>query len=140
MHYNEKTKQFAQVRSQKGGGVRFVTFPRTCSHADLLQKITPLFFPDGQSDKGPESAMRVTLANFQGHDISAQHFSVNKLLEERGLKTRIYLKTQKQQVSSYMCKEIYFCRRLCWVEVHNEPKMQYFLQTRYQLVVNLKKL
>ena len=73
-------------------------FDRSISYEHLLQNITPLFFPNGLSEKGPRAQMEMAIGNFQGHDIKTREFTVDKLLQEKGLKTRIYLKTPESNI------------------------------------------
>ncbi|XP_071795970.1 uncharacterized protein [Asterias amurensis] len=97
LHMNNKLKDYTQVRCQKGGGVRYLTCDRKATYVQLLEGCVPLFFPAGESSKGPRSKMEFSLANFQGHEIEKEDFDLSTVYGEKGSKTRIYIKTKEIQ-------------------------------------------
>lgn len=74
--------------------MRFLSISRQAKLDELMKEVLPLFFPNEESPKGRVEDMQVSLANFQGHSIEQEDFTVDKIIE-RGNKTRVYLKTKK---------------------------------------------
>ena len=58
--------RFKQKKMQQGGGNRTLDVPRHASLHDCLKMAKGLFFPNGKSPEGDESAMSFSMGNYSG--------------------------------------------------------------------------
>ena len=61
MHYDEKAKDYKQVRTRKGGGTRIVRLDKKCTKSDIISECKNLFFPDKKYSMGCEDEMLIDL-------------------------------------------------------------------------------
>lgn len=84
--------KFTQVRACNGGGVTTIRLDRNSSYDSVLEAAKEVFFPNSVSLKhGSADVLDLHLANFRGHPIKKDKFSLEDLYQEAGSKLRIYL-------------------------------------------------
>lgn len=93
-HFDEKRREYVQVRSNKGGGSLNVMMDRNSTYQCIIDKGKELFFPNGISLKGPLNRMECKLADFMAHQIDPDeewHLSDQCM---KGSKLRLYIFTK----------------------------------------------
>ena len=85
-----------QIRTPRGGGTRKLNLPKFYKKEQILDEITPLFFPHGQSPMGPTEHFDFSVADFSQRDIEDQ--SINDLYVSSKMTTlHLYLITSQKQ-------------------------------------------
>jgi len=96
MDYNEKSKEYKQVRQTGGGGVRHLNVSKSLPVHTLLGHAKDTFFPSGVSKRGLVDEFDIVIRNFQGMPIEA-NMTINNLYVESKLKIlRVYMYTTKK--------------------------------------------
>ena len=78
-----------QIRTSRGGGTRKLNLPKFYKKEQILDEITPLFFPHGQTPMGPKEHFNFSVVNFSQKDIGDQ--SINELYVSYKMTTHIYI-------------------------------------------------
>ena len=68
-HFNEHTKSFVAVRSNKGGGAREVELDLSTTATEVIETAKKLFFPNGTSRFGTVETMNLGIADSQYRDL-----------------------------------------------------------------------
>ncbi|KAJ8047916.1 hypothetical protein HOLleu_00033 [Holothuria leucospilota] len=99
--YNHSKKEYKQVRTKGGGGVRKVSVNKNAKNIDIIREAKNLFFPNGTSLRGKEEEFSFKVMNYQliemdnvstvGDIYKCTKFSV----------LRFYLASTKTQVDCY---------------------------------------
>ena len=69
LDFDNKIRDFRQVRTQSGGGTRSLNIPVSASQEDVIEVGKNLFFPDGRSKKGLVGNFDFVLKDFQANDV-----------------------------------------------------------------------
>ncbi|KAH3801397.1 uncharacterized protein LOC127838578 [Dreissena polymorpha] len=96
MNFNEKSKDFKQVRQTGGGGVRHLIINKTLVVQTLLEHAKETCFPFGNSKLGSVEEFDIEIRNFQGTTIDKE-MNINDLYIASKLKIlRVYMYTKKK--------------------------------------------
>lgn len=82
---------YNQVRTSHGGGTRHATLAKTTTVAQIMELGKDLFFPDGQSTKGPADDFTFDICDFKRNKIPLDN-TVGQMYEQTKLKLlRFYI-------------------------------------------------
>ena len=89
---------FIQVKKGKGGGNRSIDMERSSHYEECLSKAQELFFPNLSSQHGKFKDMDAYMANYNGHQIDTEGFSVESYKKTTGMNLpRLYLMTKTKR-------------------------------------------
>lgn len=98
LHYSKG--DFHQVRARHGGGTRHLTVEKTVKMEHLLETGKDLFFPNGQSSKGPVENFNFDVRDFSHSSVSLES-TVSQLYNKTKLKMlRIYICSKEKDIVS----------------------------------------
>ena len=98
--FNERDKEFRQVRNPKGGGTRYFNLDKLTTMEEVQNKAEGLFFPNGESKhfKVKLKDLDRTIGDSAGVILN-QNITVGEVLEEQQLlKLRLYLCTKRKNM------------------------------------------
>ncbi|XP_034021381.1 uncharacterized protein LOC117505952 isoform X2 [Thalassophryne amazonica] len=95
LHFS--SNQYHQVRTRNGGGTRHTTVEKT-TVAQILEMAKGLFFPNGNSTKGPVEDFTFTICDFKRNQIPMED-TVGNIYEQTKLRLlRFYLCSKEAEV------------------------------------------
>ena len=95
LNFCNSKNSYVQVRSQCGGGTRLVSFDKQDTAKYVLEKGKSLFFPSGQSKKGPSSNFQFEVCDFQEKPV-AETSTISELYNSSQMKSlRLYIGTKR---------------------------------------------
>ncbi|KAK0145713.1 hypothetical protein N1851_015373 [Merluccius polli] len=90
---------FHQVKTKKGGGTRHFSVQKSITMGDLLETGKGLFFPNGQSSKGPMANFNFDIRDYS-HKAVPPEVTVGQLYEQTKLRMlRVYTTTKAKDVT-----------------------------------------
>ncbi|XP_034029739.1 uncharacterized protein LOC117513601 [Thalassophryne amazonica] len=96
LHFS--SNQYHQVRTRNGGGTRHTTVEKTTTVAQILEMAKGLFFPNGNSTKGPVEDFTFTICDFKRNQIPMED-TVGNIYEQTKLRLlRFYLCSKEAEV------------------------------------------
>ena len=90
---------YHQVRARNGGGTRHMPLDKTTTMEEILQLAKGLFFPNGNSTKGPIEDFTFSVSDFK-RKLLCPHVTVGEMYEQTKLKLlRFYLCSKESACS-----------------------------------------
>lgn len=94
-----------QVRLKKGGGTRKVSIKKNATKDDLIKEGIRLFFPNGESPKGPITDFVTDLRDFSGRS-NRNEMTVKEIYDETKLPLLRFYFTTTEKMNSKMLKRM----------------------------------
>ncbi|CAL8395527.1 unnamed protein product [Boreogadus saida] len=90
---------FHQVKTKKGGGTRHLSVNKSITMGELLELGKGLFFPNGESSKGPMANFNFDIRDYS-HKAVPPEVTVGQLYEQTKLRMlRVYTTTKAKEVT-----------------------------------------